>query len=253
MPPRRKKAQSASEPELALAPFVPAAGGDGPSLVLGIDEAGRGPILGPMVLAAVVLDEAGAEALAVLGVTDSKRFGAGEKAHAARSVLAAEITRRALHVEIIEVSVAQIDARTRLGQLNHLEREVAAELIERAPPVRRVVADGERLFKPLASRFPHLVAEDRAELQHVAVAAASLCAKVRRDEAWLAIRARYAAEFPELCDGYAGGGYMNEATRRFLRAYCARYGAMPPEGRTSWPWDFCADLLVPAAQLALGV
>lgn len=254
MPPRRRKAQSACEPELTLDAPAPAAGVPGPSLVLGIDEAGRGPILGPMVLAAVVLDEAAAEALAVLGVTDSKRFGAGDKAHAARSVLAAEVARRALHVEVIEVSVAQIDARTRLGQLNHLEREIAAELIERAPPVRQVIADGARLFRPLGSRFPHLVAEDRAELQHVAVAAASLCAKVRRDEVWLSIRARYIEEFPEqLSDGHAGGGYMNEATRRFLRAYCARYGRLPPEGRASWPWDFCSDLLAPAAQLALGV
>lgn len=238
MVPRAPRASKTQQPRPDVEPPVPA-----PGLDLGIDEAGRGPILGPMVLAAVALDKKAARALARLGVTDSKRFGAGEKAHAARRELLGEITARAHHLEVIEVPVDQIDARTRLGQLNHLEREVAAGLIERAPKVGRIVADGVNLFRPLATRFPHLHAEDKAEASHVAVAAASICAKVRRDELWLQIRARYVAEFPELADGYAGGGYMNEATRRFLRAYCGRYRRTPPEGRTSWPWDFCADLL----------
>lgn len=238
MAPRHKRSEPARDLEPAAPELAPDLGLD-----LGLDEAGRGPILGPMVLAAVVLDAAAAAALAQLGVTDSKRFGAGEKAHAARAELVLEIQRHARHIEVIEVSVPEIDARTRLGQLNHLEREVAAGLIERAPPVQRVLADGKTLFRPLATRFPHLHAEDKAELRHVAVAAASLCAKVRRDALWLEIRGRYAAEFPELRDGYAGGGYMNEATRRFLRAYCGRYRRLPPEGRTSWPWHFCADLL----------
>jgi ribonuclease HII len=77
----------------------------------------------------------------------------------------------------------------------------------------------------------------------VAVAAASLIAKVRRDELWLAICRRYQPEFEELAEGHAGGGYCNAATRRFLRAYCTRYRCLPPEGRRSWPWDFVADVL----------
>jgi hypothetical protein len=40
-----------------------------------------------------------------------------------------------------------------------------------------------------------------------------------------------------------GGGYVNAATRTFLRAYIRRYKSLPPEARRSWPWEFARDLL----------
>lgn len=211
-------------------------------LVLGIDEAGRGPILGPMVLACVALSADAAAALLALGVTDSKKFGAGPRAHAARQALILPIYEHATHVSVSVVEVSEIDARA--GQLNHVEREHAARLIGGAPTVRFIFADGKNLFGPLKQDFPHLVAVDRAEEAHVAVAAASLIAKVRRDELWLEICRRYQPEFAEeFAEGHAGGGYCNPATKRFLRAYCTRYRRLPPEGRRSWPWDFVADLM----------
>ena len=214
-------------------------------LEVGLDEAGRGPILGPMVLACVALDAQAQAALLALGVTDSKRFGAGPKAHAARSALVKEVQARACHIEVAVIEVAEIDARTRRGELNRLEQEVALRLLARAPACARIIADGERIFSPLSRHYPHLRAENKAEQSSIAVAAASLCAKVRRDELWLQIKERYQAEFADLLTGFAGGGYLNEATRGFLRAYCARYGRIPPEGRASWPWDFVAELLAP--------
>ena len=212
-------------------------------LEIGLDEAGRGPILGPMVLACVALDAAATDALQALGVTDSKRFGAGPKAHAIRSALVDEIHTRARHVEIWVVEVDEIDARTRRGELNRLEQEVALQLLGRAPTAARIIADGERIFAPLGHHYPHLRAENKADQSCIAVAAASLCAKVRRDQLWHEIKARYEAEFAEHLTGFAGGGYLNAATRCFLRAYCARYRRIPPEGRASWPWDFVAELL----------
>ncbi len=210
---------------------------------IGIDEAGRGPILGPMVLACVALDEMATTALHGLGVTDSKRFGAGAKAHAVRAALVEEIYARARHIEVWVIEVAEIDARTRRGELNRLEQEVALQLLDRAPPAARIIADGARIFAPLGRHYPHLRAENKADQSCIAVAAASLCAKVRRDELWHQIKARYETEFGELLSGFAGGGYLNDATRGFLRAYCARYRRIPPEGRASWPWDFVAEHL----------
>jgi ribonuclease HII len=209
-------------------------------LILGVDEAGRGPMLGPMVMACVALRPRKAAALTRAGVCDSKRF-VGEDAHAQRLALVPRILEAADHVEITVVDVAEIDRRCRDNGLNRLEQERASSMIRRAPSCRRIVCDGARLFRPLAARFPHLEALDNGESQHAAVAAASVLAKVRRDELWHRIAARYVHEFGDLVS--KGGGYTNAATRAFLRAYVERYRALPPEMRRSWPIDSVADLL----------
>lgn len=202
------------------------------ALVLGLDEAGRGPALGPLVLAAVALDAAAARRLARLGVTDSKRFGAGARAHRERSRLVSVIESCAAFVGVELCDVAAVDAAVTRGQLNALERERARRLLRAAPPARRMLADGARLFGPLEREFPGLRARDGAESLHVAVAAASLVAKVRRDELFACIAARYAREFGPL----GGGGYVNAATRAFTQAFRKRHRALPPEARASWPW-----------------
>jgi ribonuclease HII len=211
------------------------------SLVLGLDEAGRGPILGPMVMAIVGLRSRAAAALTRAGVADSKRY-AGPDAHEVRSALVPHILHHADHVALRIVDVEDIDAACAVQGLNRLEQRLGAELIAGAPAARRIVCDGQTLFSPLRVRFSQLEARDRGESVHVAVAAASIVAKVRRDELFARIAARYAAvlDLPELP---RGGGYMNEATRAFLRRLIQHTRALPPEGRRSWPWDFVHDLL----------
>src|SRR4249920_3174262 len=94
-------------------------------LTLGIDEAGRGPAIGPMVMAAVALDSRAAAALTRKGLCDSKTYGAGDEAHEIRSNLAAEIRLRATFVAVIEVEHTEIDERVLRNELNVLERELA--------------------------------------------------------------------------------------------------------------------------------
>jgi ribonuclease HII len=202
-------------------------------LVLGIDEAGRGPALGAMVMAAVALEPAAARRLTRAGVADSKSFGAGPEAHERRAALYEVVRAHADWVAIDVCDVEVVDAYVARGELNVLERERARAFILAAPPCRRIIADGRRLFGPLGAEFAHLEARDRAESYHVAVAAASICAKVRRDELFACIAARYAEEFGPVL----GGGYVNAATRAFARAYIRRHGALPPEARHTWPWQ----------------
>jgi ribonuclease HII len=202
-------------------------------LVLGIDEAGRGPALGAMVLAAVALDPTAARHLSRAGVADSKSFGAGPEAHEKRLALYAIVRTHAAWISIDVCDVDVVDEYVARGGLNELERERAAAFIRAAPPCRRIIADGHRMFSPLRDEFPTLEAVDRGESAHVAVAAASICAKVRRDELFACIAARYAADFGPV----TGGGYVNAATRAFARAYVRRHGALPPEARHSWPWQ----------------
>lgn len=200
--------------------------------VWGVDEAGRGPILGPMAIAVVALDRHAAGSLRRAGVVDSKDFGAGPEAWARRSALAIKVTSKAAAYRVRLVDVEEIDHYTMRGQLNALERRVTAELL-RELEVRddeRIVCDGKSLFGPLGALFPGVHAVDRAESVHTAVAAASILAKVARDDAFAHIAARYEPEFGPI----AGGGYINPATRRFLDAYHARHGGLPPEARKSW-------------------
>lgn len=199
-------------------------------LTLGIDEAGRGPVLGPMVLAGVLLSPRAAASLTRAGVTDSKRF-IGPDAHAARSALVPRIHRQAAAICVQVASVEVVDAHASRGALNVLERTIAREILARiGAAATRVLCDGARLFGPLEAEHPALRAIDHAEDAHAAVAAASLLAKVRRDELFACIAARYRKRFGRL----GGGGYVNAATRRFLEAHLAAHGRLPPEARRSW-------------------
>jgi ribonuclease HII len=207
-------------------------------VILGIDEAGRGPVLGPLVVAAVALRPPRAAALTRRGVCDSKAFGAGPDAQARRAELAAHILRLADAVCMEVIEHVEVDRYTWLGQLNELERRAARSLIAASPPVRRIVADGVQVFGPLRREYPQLEAIDEGESAHVAVAAASIVAKDRRDRLFAAIAERYREEFGEL----RGGGYVNAATAEFLRRYHGRYGCFPPETRRSWAWKVLLDL-----------
>lgn len=208
-------------------------------MTLGLDEAGRGPVLGPMVLAAVCLDSKAAAALTRAGLRDSKSYGAGPRGRELRAELAEKVRARASFVAVRVVDVCEIDRRVSAGELNVLEREIAEALIARAPSADRIVADGRSLFGPLRGRYPNLEAWNEGEDRHAAVAAASVIAKVLRDELFARIAVRYAPLFGPI----DGGGYANAATRRFMRAYVERFGRLPPEARRSWPHAHLGDLL----------
>lgn len=208
-------------------------------LTLGIDEAGRGPAIGPMVMAAVAIDSRNAAVLTRKGLCDSKTYGAGEDAHQVRCELAVEIRKRAVFVATIEVEHTEIDERVMRNELNVLERELAVRLVEQAPKCDKIIADGKRMFAPLCARFEGFESHDRAEEKHASVAAASVIAKVLRDERFARIKQRYEDEFGPI----AGGGYANAATRKWLRAYVERHRKLPDEARRSWPYPYVEDLI----------
>ena len=220
-------------------------------LTLGIDEAGRGPAIGPMVIAAVAIDSRTAAALTRKGLRDSKAYGAGDDAHAIRSELARDIRARAVFVATIEVEHDEIDSRVCRNELNVLERELATKLIEHAPACDKIIADGKRMFAALGQRFPQFLSVDRAEEHHAAVAAASVIAKTIRDERFNQIRARYEPEVGPI----AGGGYANAHTRKWLRTYVERHRRLPDEARRTWPYPHLADIIgdvrPPGPQIAL--
>ncbi|MGH9332528.1 MAG: hypothetical protein ACRD21_02130 [Vicinamibacteria bacterium] len=207
-------------------------------MILGIDEAGRGPVLGPMVVAGVVLRPQAASALTRRGCIDSKSFGAGDDARRERAELARHVRRLAVDVQVEVFDHLEVDRFAGDGLLNELERRAAKSIIDRCPTVKRIIADGAKVFGLLRFHYPHLEAHDFGEEYHVAVAAASIVAKDRRDDLFQAIAMRYDAEFGPI----RGGGYVNAATADFLRRYHARYRCLPAETRRSWTWRVLGEL-----------
>jgi ribonuclease HII len=208
------------------------------TMMLGIDEAGRGPVIGPLVLCGVWARRSLLGKLVGIGTRDSKTFGASDRARKRRGQLAAQIRAIADHVILFCVDAAEVDRRTRLGELNLLEQELAAAAIAAGPVADRIIADGARLFGPLQTAHPQLRAEDHADSTSVLVAAASIVAKDERDTQFAKIIEQLEVEFGPI----HGGGYANAQTAKFLRAYFERHGQLPAEVRRSWSWEVLREI-----------
>lgn len=197
-------------------------------MIAGLDEAGRGPILGPLVLALCACPDP--RRLERLGVADSKHFGSGPRARRVRMQLCREIMAES-RIFWIQVEASVIDSFVISGPgLNELERRAAVLLLRNCGPVQEIQADGETLFSPLQAHFPNLLARNRADAQLPAVAAASIVAKTLRDSWMECYETRMAsAGFPLF-----GGGYPNAATMDFIRRWEQAFGQPPPHMRLSW-------------------
>jgi ribonuclease HII len=201
---------------------------------VGVDEAGKGPVLGSMFAAAVRADPDQLPAVA-----DSKQVSP-----ARREELAGRIRQQAAAVSVIEVPVARIDdPETDMNQLTvaaHAEAldETLTDDTEMAyldaadtNAVRFERRVGNRVAVPA-----NLRAEHGADERHAVVSAASIVAKVERD----AHVAALAEEYGNLGSGYPG----DPTTRDFLRAFVREHSRLPDCARASWQTsqDVLADL-----------
>jgi ribonuclease HII len=204
----------------------------------GIDEAGRGAILGPLVVAGVSANSKALKRLAELGVRDSKLL-----THERRCALYEEITSWCDAVSFLPILPEEIDRYVTYGRrrrkLNFLEAIHMARIVPLLG-VDQVYIDAPdtnaRLFttelkEMLRSRpCPRIVAEHKADRNYVVVSAASIVAKVERDRAVELLRVEH---------GEFGSGYpSDEETIAYLRRWMEREGAFPPFARRSWrTWD----------------
>ena len=195
--------------------------------VLGIDEAGRGPCIGPMVIAGVLVDWAGLTRLIELRVRDSKLLSPRR-----RSWLFDKIKTVAKNYRIISISPREIDAIiTRPGMnLNWLEASKSAQIINALKPDQAIIDCPSPNTKAYRARIEGalkaktaLVVENKADFKYPVVAAASILAKVSRDLAIARLRRRY---------GNLGSGYPSDpVTKAFMAANWERY---PELFRHSW-------------------
>lgn len=197
------------------------------ALVVGVDEAGRGAVLGPLVVAGAVLPAARLPELAALNVRESKSVARARRAQLLRELWAFGVRGRA-----VVIPPERIDQEN----LTHLELWAIGELVRFFRPARVI---GDAPVSPQAiPRFRHSLArstglaEDQihlfpqADAREPLVAAASLLAKVVRDGHIRALHRVY---------GDFGWGYPGEAkVQEFLAHYVRTHGGLPSICRKRW-------------------
>lgn len=164
----------------------------GQGLVAGVDEAGRGPLAGPVVAAAVILDEL----RPVTGLRDSKVLTALQRERLSEQVMA-----NALCVSVAEATVDEID-RLNILQATMLAMQRAVERL-RLPPAL-VLVDGNRLPRLKVSAQAIVKGDARV----AAISAASIVAKVHRDRLCADLHTRYPAYGFEAHKGYPTAAHL---------------------------------------------
>jgi len=201
-------------------------------LIAGVDDAGRGSVIGPLVIAGVLIRKEDLPRLVCLGVKDSKLLSPTK-----REQLAEEIKRTAIKWHAISLSTSEIDKVVETGRklrkLNHLEAKTMAKIIGvLKPDVAYVDASDvlagrfkQQILENLSFRV-RVVSEHKADAKYPIVSAASIIAKVERDKAIGELREKY---------GDFGSGYITDPkTVAFLESWIRKFGTYPEFVRKSW-------------------
>ena len=201
------------------------------SLIAGVDEAGRGAVIGPLVIAGVLIEEESQD-LQLLGVKDSKLLTPRK-----RGELSEKIKNVVLKYAYFELSPAQIDRVVLFGRqyrrLNYLEMCVMAKIIRDLRPDRAIVDPSdvkpERCIQEIRRMLAfevEIICEHHADRIYPVVSAASILAKVHRDAMVSELRERY---------GDFGSGYPSDPkTIGFLERIIKNGEEFPSFVRSSW-------------------
>lgn len=195
-------------------------------LICGIDEAGRGPVLGPMVFAGITISEEKIEALKKLGVKDSKKLLAKK-----REELFEQIKDLVEDYCIVSLTPQRIDEAV-MGSgtsLNSLGSETTVRILQLLKPNTAILdcpsTNIKAYHQAMVERVPNtqFIVEHKADENHVVVGAASILAKVTRD--------RQIAMLAKKINRKIGSGYCHdEVTQKFLEKNWDKYDFF----RKSW-------------------
>jgi ribonuclease HII len=205
-----------------------------------VDEAGKGSVLGPMVIAAVGVKSE--SVLAALGVKDSKELPASERERLY------PLIRRQCKISIVQLDAGDIDrVRTEMTMNAAVARAHAQAINRIAPALAYVDACDVNTFRyaeMVKRRLDspcEIVSEHHADQKFAVVSAASIVAKVVRDRAIATLSKKY---------GEIGSGYPSDpVTIRYLSEYIDEHKTPPPIARRSW--KTVSNLLAQKAQKSL--
>lgn len=204
-------------------------------IVCGIDEAGRGPVIGPLVMGCVVLDDEGREELKKLNVRDSKKVASSR-----RLTLEPRIKEAAVEWSLLKITPLEIDLLRKKHSLNFIEAMKMAEMILGLGCIpHKIIIDSADTVPEEYKRkiihcitlenedfvIPEIVSEHKADDRYIEVGAASILAKVERDREIEKLKEEH---------GELGSGYpADEVTKEFIRGLM-RNGELPDFVRKSW-------------------
>jgi ribonuclease HII len=199
--------------------------------IAGVDEAGRGPMIGPMVICGILVDSDRLHELVEIGAKDSKTL-----THKRRLVLKEQIEKITTKIEIRIVSAADIDRLRRRTTLNEIEVTEFSSIAKALNPkeiyldAADVIAErfGSKIgeLSGIASKGAKIVSEHKADAKYPIVSAASIIAKVERDQ----VIEKYHKKH-----GDFGSGYPNDPkTIKFVRNLVRDGKKLPPIIRKSW-------------------
>jgi ribonuclease HII len=197
-------------------------------MILGVDEAGRGCVIGPLVICGVLATEETIERFQEIGVWDSKQLSRKK-----REQLGSKIASLAEDFLLIKISPVEIDRCLWWHGLNSLEAAKTAEMVNHLKPtVAYIDAPGKgargytRLINSAIYVRTQIIAENFADRNYPVVSAASILAKVHRDAVIQRLHIKY---------GDFGSGYPSDKkTRGFLTQYYHQEGKFPDIVRTGW-------------------
>ena len=190
-----------------------------------MDEAGKGSVLGPMVIAAVgILSE---DTLDKLQVRDSKLISPKERERLFTLI------RKTCRVATVRIDAQEIDAIRREMTMNSCVARAHAQVISKLLPIRAIVdacdVNSFRYAEMVKNNLLHtceIISEHHADEKYPVVSAASIIAKVTRDRAMATLAKKY---------GEIGSGYPSDpVTIHWLTGYIEENKIPPPIARRSW-------------------
>lgn len=221
---------------------------DSEKLIAGIDEAGRGAVIGPLVIAGTAFYEKDLPKLKKLGVKDSKLHSPKERVR-----LAEEIEKLAKSVVVVKVESCKIDSYRKTGtNLNMIEGMKFAEIINLIKPGHCYIDLPEnnptrfgmfikKMLQGDASKTK-MTLEHKADMKYPVVSAASIIAKVERDSKIEELKKKY---------GDFGPGYpSNEITMKWMEEWYAKHKKFPDIVRRTW--DTSKTVMAKHQQKGLG-
>jgi ribonuclease HII len=201
-------------------------------LIAGVDDAGRGAVVGPLVIAGIMLHDDQLQKLQEIGVKDSKALSPNR-----RSKLSLQIKKLSVKWDVVELNPATIDKVVLEGQkyhkLNWLEATAMATVITRLHPVIAYVDASDvnttRFAQQIAESVSYkikIISEHHADVTYPIVSGASIIAKVYRDATIASLHKRY---------GNFGSGYSSDVkTRQFITNWIREKKQIPTFVRKSW-------------------